>query len=1296
MDKLNRPNFIPAFISRKHAGKESEGAFSGSVLISDMSGFTSLTESLFILKKKGAEQLSDILNTHFSNMISSVYSLGGFVVNLAGDALTAVFPGDNGEMAWRAACMIRKAVPQTVTVASGKHSTGIRSGIDAGEIDWNIYGSGPFTYLFNGRTVTNAAALEAEACAGEINMGTGIGELIYGMDPPDSGRVSDGESALKEEYGCIDREIEMQFVHPDYITRMNTPEFRDVASVFTGFCDIDDMNEFMDSVVRKSEEYGGYFNLLDCGDKGNLVLTLFGAPVTSERNTTRSVEYAQDLREKYGARLRSGITYGRVFAGFIGSSKFRGHYTVIGDKVNTAARLMESCNPGDIRISEGMGKELQERFQIDCFSNLLLKGSSISLSFCNLKGRRSVSNALSFDNRFIGRGRELDELQRFAARTLSENRTGALIISGEAGIGKTRLAYHAQSCLEGTRLIYLKCDEILSKSLNPIESFFEEVFGTSGSESREDSEVVFESAFCELMEGPGANPQSVFHAENLKRLKYVLKGFMGIDEGGEYSQLDAKSRFDNTILAFMHIIRLLAGDKRLYIIIDDFQWVDPDTISILDDLFRQIDFDNPILCILTRPSPIRDMSGLLPESAELLSIDLTALLEKDQQDLVRSILPCSPSETLSEIVENKAEGNPFYIEQIIMYLLDNQLLECADGIAELTSPGVQLPGSILDIIISRVDRLEADIRRTVKHASVLGRRFNIKVLSRMLTGRPLHKHLETGTEERIWTRLSEILYIFKHALIRDAVYEMQMDRQLRELHLLAGNIIEEIYAEDERMYSDLSYHFEKSNQMERMLKYTLKAAQYAFNNFRNREAIEMYGKYIHHEKDLHERKKAVFRQGEVFELTGNWDKSLDLYDESLEYARKSGEISLLLDALNRKGFLKHRMGDNQEALECFAEAEKEYERIDDSLGLASIYNNIGTVYIDRNNPEKAVFHLNRALSILDIQSNRSDFAERMMFTYNNLGLVHQKMNDLEKASEFYKKSMNIAKRINSRRNLAALNFGNIRYLQENVDEAEEYYRIAMNDAEKTGDRHLTRVLLNNLAAISTARGEYSKAIEIFRDALVLARSMNDRKGIRLLSQNIGEIHFYLGEYEASETAFNEAVQTALDLGDDRGIGNAMGKTGMMLFYNGELDRAGEMLKGGIKHSTKAGNIKNAHDYMYFLARIYIEHGDEEELLDILKRMKSTPEKQVSSLSRWYTSVIATFTENVCGNSEKTLELAKDITMRFPDTEGEAIARCIMFRLTGAEEQRKRALQVYQALYKDSPMAFYRDLIDSLR
>ncbi len=331
-----------------------------------------------------------------------------------------------------------------------------------------------------------------------------------------------------------------------------------------------------------------------------------------------------------------------------------------------------------------------------------------------------------------------------------------------------------------------------------------------------------------------------------------------------------------------------------------------------------------------------------------------------------------------------------------------------------------------------------------------------------------------------------------------------------------------------------------------MLEYTLKAASYAADNYRNREAVEMYRKFIARGDDPEKVREARLDLGDVFGLMADWQEAIALYDEVIASTETLPNRPLLGRTLSRKGFIRHRMGENTGALECLSEARDIFSELGNDAGLSGVMNNIGTVYIDLNRYQEAVSVLESALAL----AVGSGAEEEEMFICSNLGLIYQRMNHLEKAADYFKRSISTAERLNRRRNIALLNYGNVKYMQSRVDEAEAIYREAMEIAGEMGDRHVARVLMNNIAAIHSARGEFAEALEMFTGALNLARSMNDRKGLRLLNQSIGEIMSFLGDYEASGESFARAVETAEELGDERGLGTALGKTGLMLMMKG--------------------------------------------------------------------------------------------------------------------------------------------------
>jgi tetratricopeptide (TPR) repeat protein len=239
------------------------------------------------------------------------------------------------------------------------------------------------------------------------------------------------------------------------------------------------------------------------------------------------------------------------------------------------------------------------------------------------------------------------------------------------------------------------------------------------------------------------------------------------------------------------------------------------------------------------------------------------------------------------------------------------------------------------------------------------------------------------------------------------------------------------------------------------------------------------------------------------------------------------------------------------------------------------------------------------------------------------------------------------------------------------------------------------VLLNNLAAISTARGDYSGAQDLFHEALILARSMNDRKGIRLLDQNIGEIKFYLGDYESSMSSLQDAVLTAEELGDRRAMGTAHGKLGLTTCLRNLPEEARPHLEKAVEFSVEAGDMTSAHEFMFFLARVYLDLEDRNRLEDVLQRMKAVPERLVQLDNRWYTQTAVMLYESYLGNRDEALAMAVGITETFPNTEAEALARITMFELTGRASEVEKAVRVYRRLHDSQPMAYYLERIGYL-
>ena len=387
------------------------------------------------------------------------------------------------------------------------------------------------------------------------------------------------------------------------------------------------------------------------------------------------------------------------------------------------------------------------------------------------------------------------------------------------------------------------------------------------------------------------------------------------------------------------------------------------------------------------------------------------------------------------------------------------------------------------------------------------------------------------------------------------------------------------------------------------------------------------------------------------------------------------------------------MAENGEALESLSLAERNFTELGDYIGLAHVRNNIGTVYIDLNRYDEAISVLESALARGD--SENEEYRQVTVFICNNLGLIYQRMNHLEKAAGYFRRSIENSGPLNRRRNIALLNLGNVSYLQNKVDEAEAIYREAKEIAGVIGDRHVARVLMNNIAAIHSARGEFTQALEMYEEALNLARRMIDRKGMRLLNQSIGEIKSFLGDYAGSGEHLARAVEIAEELGDERALGSALGKTGQMLMMKGDGNRAAERLKEAIRFSANADDLHSVCEFMFALARVIRSGENDAGLSELLKSIGEIPESRMVPENLWQLAVVRMWTEQASGNLEEALETAKYTAERFPGSEGEALAWLTSFEITGNQTHKEMALKAYRKVHEGYPIAFFQEIIDSL-
>lgn len=1285
--KLNA-NYIPQFIAQKYEKENYRGHINGSVLFSDISGFTSMTEKLFESGKSGAEELFVIMKELFSIMSDAVYSCNGFISSFAGDAFTAIFPDDTGINACKAALYIREHLPQELSVGGKVFPISVKSGISSGIIDWSIFKSGASSYIFTGMPVKAAADNEGKCNRGDIvisqETASALNTANFSLSSNDDVILLDsGDSDIDIDFTkplIITRSLQSAFINEDILDRTAAPEIRNIIPVFINFRSSDDTDDahIITTIRTILEKYGGYFNMLDYGDKGNVILSIFGAPRTYENIIQRAIGFVEEIRNELQHQIRIGLTVGRAYTGYIGSS-YRGTYTGIGDTLNLAARFMQKAQWGDIWLSEDIGRQIYANYMIEYMGSMEFKGKKENIHFYKLLDKTSQSIEFNYENAFIGRTEEINNISDFLERTVNGNKQSIGYISGDAGIGKTRLIFEAQKpYISDANIIYTKCDDVLKKSLNPIEYFYRNFFNTDNMDS-------FRTSFNSFLDSLNTVNDIKSLLDSVMNKQYILEGFLNIHVSEAYALLDAKARFNNVYIAFFEIISLLSFIKPVILNIDDIQWIDEDTASIVSNMLQQLSNYSVCIMFISRTSPSDSRIADALSKRNLFSLAIKRLREKDSNELISQELPYTPDNTLKSLIASKTEGNPFFVEQFCLFLMEKDFLDFSDNMSKLKNSDIELPRGISGIIVSRIDALTNDVKEVIQNASVLGRTFNIDILSKMLK-RDISPPLAVGEDEKIWNSLTKLQYIFRHSMIHETVYSMQLNRNLASIHELAANIMEQDFGNDEHHFSELSYHYWKAGNNDKMLIYTEKAADFAINNYMNEEALTLLHRYIDNSTDQEKFMLIHMKIGEVYEVQSKWKEAIEVFSKPEKFF-KSRNPGYYGDCLNRKGFINYRLGNKEKALEYYNKAHAVYDSHGNIPGLVSTYNNRAITLMSMEKHTEAESFLKLTVESIDHMNTTRRDQQILMFAYNNLGLLYMNMRKLDLAEHHFSKSINISEAISDARSTAFMNLGNIQFLKGELDKAEEIYTIAMKNAIALGDRHMARVIMNNMGSLLSLRFEYDKALELLDDSLRIARELGDREGERLLLSNIGDILAIKGEYASAYDFLDKAYKMAIELENKKGIAIASGNMGMVYYLNNQPKQAMNHLEEAVSICHEHGYFAYEHQFLYYQIICILDNHIDGNIDTLSEQFANIDESFIDKNDKWKKAFIEAKLIAL-DQPDKALSLFIDIANQY-DGEGHAYALKEIYKIKKDSESCNAYRESFEKLYKVNPKYIYK-------
>ena len=1182
----------------------------GAALFADISGFTPLTAALTteLGARRGAEELTDQINRVFAAIITQVHTYRGSVIGFSGDAITCWFDGDDGRRAVTAALAMHDAIANlgpAFTPGGREISIGVKVAVAAGPARRFLVGNADISQVevLAGSILDRTGAAEKLAGQGEVIVSKEVrdqladhlsarsqrsgpeGEIYFVVDD----LAQPAEPGPWPEVPAPPAEVTKRWILPPLYQRLEIGEgqfvsdLRLATAVFLKFAGIDydgddDAGRKLDAFVRWVQSildrYGAALEHVTLGDKGSYLYLIFGAPIAHEDDSERAFAAALELQNTpahlhYITGIQIGINRGRVYAGTYGGSE-RFTYGTQGEAINIAARMMSHAKQGQIMTSASLAAAAGKVFQFQALESIKMKGVADPMPVVSLEGRRSFTESpsgLPAAGRIFGRADERAEVDA-ALQELAGGNSRILIIEGEAGIGKSSLVSDLQ--MEAWHLGILSfagAGHAVEQS-SPYSAWrriFLSVFDIKTAAGQLDAKT--EEAVVAQLEA--VDP-------DLARLAPLLNAVLPLNlpENELTEELTGEVRAENLQRLLAAVLAARAASIPMLIVLEDAHWLDSASWELARVVVREV---SPLLLVIaarppTGPAPdyVHFQQSALSRTVSLTLLPPEAILAIVNQRLGVEKLP----EPVATLILDKAEGHPFFSEELAYALRDAGHIRVQDGVAEMvTSPAelerLSFPDTIQGVITGRIDGVTAKQQLILKVASLIGRIFAFRILhdidpaqssaEELLEDLTILQKLEITPLE---TPEPQLAYIFRHIITQEVVYNLLTFTQRKRLHQAAAEWYETNQVDDlTAVYPLLAYHWTVAEVTEKAITYSLKAGQQALENGAFREAIKHISDGLERNEsanmitDPAELAEWQYRLGTAYRQIGQMDASLTHLMAALELLGRpfpGGSISLTVNLLGQVGRqMLHRISPS-----FFDGRAKPGNH---PLLEAKIYEGLQHVFYYQDQTTASAYSIMRHLNLGEEAPPSAQRARSYGAMVNVAGIM-----GLHKQAQVYIRLANEALNLdvplpdqglvlqylaiyyggaglwaeNEASCLGAMDIaetvGNRRRWQENssclalalysqgeIERSSQLRRQVLDAAVKVDDRQIQAWGWLELAEIGLLRGKIQEAANFLAQAKELGESLGLTEEIWLYGL-LAVTHLRLGDSEAAKTAVDKA------------------------------------------------------------------------------------------------------------------------------------------------------------------------------
>ncbi|MCD4817182.1 MAG: tetratricopeptide repeat protein [Candidatus Cloacimonetes bacterium] len=882
-------------------------------------------------------------------------------------------------------------------------------------------------------------------------------------------------------------------------------------------------------------KYGGYIDKYE----GDLIMVLFGSKKTSETDTERAIKSGLEILSKLKQinnmlksqnielSVRIGINTGLVTTGKVGLGR-EGDFTVYGDNVNIASRMESNAPLNSIMIPLKTKQLVTDIFKFNTLGKIQVKGKTEPIEVYIVNGL--ASNKIERWERtklikkpdYVGREVEFKKITEFYKNSQKQigkinNDYKPFIIGlrGAAGLGKSRFIFEfvkkieknykfnniTKAVVTGFTKSYAQAPYTLFSTL------LKNYTGIAEIDSKETVKTKFEQTIVEICKSL-TNEEK----QNINNVKPVLGFLLGLkyddrrlkNPNPKNLQIDIQL----SLCRFLEAIAKVANNFNtpLIIIFEDLHWIDEASLSAFKMILTSINLEEKRL-----NKSSKNLFFLLSYRDEFKNLKefefrtffseflLQPLTDQSSNKLIQSMLGVIdfPQKIKKELLHN-SEGNPFFIEEWIHSLIDNNAIEFINDRWKTKQEiiDIPVPETLNNLILSRIDRMEERLKSLLQKASVIGNSFIQSILEAI--------EIKLGNKKTFNQELLELInmdwlikekeldntdtiYLFKHIITCNVAYQTILNYNKKILHKIIADFAEEKFGTNSNYFAFLANHFEKAEVKDKAIEYLEKAGDFANKNYENIKALSFYnhlltileGSQVNNSLYI----RILMQKGNILDNLGNWNEAEQTYSNALSLQKKEAMSKLtarLYSNLGRTQMLNRKY---EQALIKYKRSFIIYRRIEDEIGQIIQLGYIGYIYTFFDQFEKAKEYYNLQLT----KSKEQGYAKGIAEAYYHFAKVYEEENDFVKSKKYCEKDLHIRKDMDDEFGIARANMvlGNIFIDQEFYQKAIHPFTNVMNFCQKIGNRFTLAVSMKALGECYGKTGKFDLALSFFNKALFM-------------------------------------------------------------------------------------------------------------------------------------------------------------------------------------------------------------------